>query len=189
MISAGAYHTETVKAGRAVDDIGSSSLRCVHSATASFGQAQAGKERSNVWLDPVRTSPYKFYQFWLNTSDEDAQKYIKIFTLLTKEAVEALVQEHLEAPHLRLLQKRLATEVTCMVHSEEAYDSAVEASEILFGKGTEETLRKLDEETFLSVFEGVPKFKVPFTELTMGINVVDLLAEKSEIFPSKGETR
>ena len=152
---------------------------------SKFGKTESG----NVWLDPVRTSPYKFYQFWLNTSDEDAQKYIKIFTLLTKATVEALVQEHLEAPHLRLLQKRLAKEVTCMDHSEDAYNTAVEASEILFGKGTEETLRKLDEETLLSIFEGVPQFHVSKEELATGINVIDLLAEKSEVFPSKGEAR
>ena len=150
-----------------------------------FGKTESG----NVWLDPLRTSPYKFYQFWLNTSDDDARKYIKIFTLLTKEAVDALVQEHLEAPHLRLLQKCLAKEVTCMVHSEEAYLTAVEASEILFGKGTEETLHKLDEETLLSIFEGVPQYKVSREELATGINVIDLLAEKSEVFPSKGEAR
>ena len=150
-----------------------------------FGKTESG----NVWLDPLRTSPYQFYQFWLNASDEDAQKYIKIFTLLPKEEVEALVTEHLEAPHLRLLQKCLAKEVTCMVHSAEAYLTAVEASEILFGKGTEDTLRKLDEETLLSVFEGVPQFTVAYDELSKGINVIDLLAEKSEVFPSKGEAR
>jgi len=150
-----------------------------------FGKTESG----NVWLDPERTSPYKFYQFWLNTSDEDAQKYIKIFTLLTREEVEILVREHLEAPHLRLLQKRLAKEVTSMVHSEEAYITAVEASEILFGKGTEDTLRKLDEDTLLSIFEGVPQFNLSLEELQNGINVIDLLAEKSEVFPSKGEAR
>ena len=150
-----------------------------------FGKTESG----NVWLDPLRTSPYKFYQFWLNTSDDDARKYIKIFTLLTKDTVDALVQEHLEAPHLRLLQKCLAKEVTCMVHSEEAYLTAVEASEILFGKGTEETLHKLDEETLLSIFEGVPQYNVSREELATGINVIDLLAEKSEVFPSKGEAR
>jgi tyrosyl-tRNA synthetase len=150
-----------------------------------FGKTESG----NVWLDPERTSPYKFYQFWLNTSDEDAQKYIKIFTLMTKEEVETLVAEHLEAPHLRLLQKRLAKEVTCMVHSENEYNTAVEASEILFGKGTEETLHKLDEATFLSVFEGVPQFSVSKAELGHGIHVVDLLAEKTQVFPSKGEGR
>ena len=152
---------------------------------AKFGKTESG----NVWLDPIRTSPYKFYQFWLNTSDEDAQKYIKIFTLLSKDAVESLVKEHLEAPHLRLLQKCLAKEVTCMVHSVEAYNTAVEASEILFGKGTEESLRKLDEETLLSIFEGVPQFNVSHEELEKGINVIDLLAEKCEVFPSKGEAR
>ncbi len=150
-----------------------------------FGKTESG----NVWLDPIRTSPYKFYQFWLNASDEDAQKFIKIFTLLSREEVESLVNEHLEAPHLRLLQKCLAREVTCMVHSEEAYNTAVEASEILFGKGTEESLKKLDEETFLSVFEGVPQFHIATAELTQGINIIDLLAEKSEVFPSKGEAR
>ncbi len=150
-----------------------------------FGKTESG----NVWLDPVRTSPYKFYQFWLNASDEDAQRYIKIFTLLSKDAVEELVAQHLEAPHLRLLQKCLAKEVTCMVHSEEAYNTAVEASEILFGKGTEDTLRKLDEETLLSIFEGVPQFNVSIAELQNGVNVIDLLAEKSEVFPSKGEAR
>lgn len=150
-----------------------------------FGKTESG----NVWLDPARTSPYKFYQFWLNTSDEDAQKYIKIFTLLSKDEVDSLVKEHLEAPHLRLLQKCLAKEVTSMVHSEEAYNTAVEASEILFGKGTEESLRKLDEDTLLSIFEGVPQFNVSHEELEKGINVIDLLTEKSGVFPSKGEAR
>ncbi len=150
-----------------------------------FGKTESG----NVWLDAERTSPYKFYQFWLNTSDEDAEKYIKIFTLLTQEEIEQLIKEQQDAPHLRPLQKRLAKEVTCMVHSEEAYNTAVEASEILFGKGTEDTLRKLDEATFLSVFEGVPQFAVDKAELETGINIVDLLAEKSAVFPSKGEAR
>jgi len=150
-----------------------------------FGKTESG----NVWLDPNRTSPYQFYQFWLNASDEDAQKYIKIFTLLSKVQVNALVTEHLEAPHLRLLQKCLAKEVTCMVHSEEAYLTALEASEILFGKGTEESLRKLDEGTLLSIFEGVPQFNLSLADLEKGINILDLLAEKSEVFPSKGEAR
>ena len=142
-----------------------------------------------MWLDPVRTSPYKFYQFWLNTSDADAEKYIKIFTVLPKETIDQLTEEHKLAPHLRQLQKVLAKEVTCMVHSEADYNLAVEASEILFGKGTEETLRKLDEETFLSVFEGVPQFEISKSELEAGINVIDLLAEKTAVFPSKGEAR
>jgi tyrosyl-tRNA synthetase len=150
-----------------------------------FGKTESG----NVWLDRKLTSPYKFYQFWLNTSDEDAEKYIKIFTLLSQDEVNELVEKHAEAPHLRLLQKRLAEEVTVMVHSREDYDLAVEASQILFGQGTAELLNKLDEETFLSVFEGVPQFKVPANELEAGIKVVDLLAEKTIVFPSKGELR
>jgi tyrosyl-tRNA synthetase len=150
-----------------------------------FGKTESG----NVWLDRKLTSPYKFYQFWLNTSDEDAERYIKIFTLLSKEDVAELTLKHAEAPHLRLLQKRLAEEVTVMVHSREDYDLAVEASQILFGQGTAELLNKLDEETFLSVFDGVPQFKLSAKELGEGIKVVDLLAEKAMVFPSKGELR
>ncbi|PSK85709.1 tyrosine--tRNA ligase [Prolixibacter denitrificans] len=150
-----------------------------------FGKTESG----NVWLDPKRTSPYKFYQFWLNTSDEDAERYIKIFTLLPKEEIEKLVAEHQEAPHTRILQKTLAKEVTCMVHSEADYDAAVEASQILFGKGTEEQLRKLDEDTFLSVFEGVPQFPVDRKLFDEGVGVIDLLAEHTQVFPSKGELR
>jgi tyrosyl-tRNA synthetase len=150
-----------------------------------FGKTESG----NVWLDRKLTSPYKFYQFWLNTSDEDAAKYIKIFTLLSKEEVTQLTVQHAEAPHLRLLQKRLAEEVTVMVHSRDDYELAVEASQILFGQGTAELLNKLDEETFLSVFEGVPQFKISADELEAGIKVVDLLAEKAMVFPSKGELR
>ncbi len=150
-----------------------------------FGKTESG----NVWLDRKLTSPYKFYQFWLNTSDEDAVRYIKIFTLLSQDEVEDLVEKHAEAPHLRLLQKRLAEEVTVMVHSREDYDLAVEASQILFGQGTAELLNKLDEETFLSVFDGVPQFKLSAKELEAGIKVVDLLAEKSMVFLSKGELR
>ena len=152
---------------------------------SKFGKTESG----NVWLDPKRTSPYKFYQFWLNTSDEDAEKYIRIFTLLSKEDVDNLIENHRQAPHLRLLQKGLAKEVTCMVHSEADYDMAVEASEILFGKGTEETLKKLDEETFLSVFEGVPQFQIGKEEINQNPDMVTLLAEKTSIFPSKGEAR
>jgi len=150
-----------------------------------FGKTESG----NVWLDRKLTSPYKFYQFWLNTSDDDAVRYIKIFTLLSQDEVEELVEKHAEAPHLRLLQKRLAEEVTVMVHSREDYDLAVEASQILFGQGTAELLNKLDEETFLSVFEGVPQFKLSANELEEGVKVVDLLAEKAMVFPSKGELR
>ena len=150
-----------------------------------FGKTESG----NVWLDPVRTSPYQFYQFWLNTTDIDAEKYIKIFTVLSKVEINQLIEEHHVAPHLRQLQKVLAKEVTCMVHSEADYNLAVEASEILFGKGTEETLRKLDEATFLSVFEGVPQYNVAKAELATGINIIELLAEKTTVFPSKGEAR
>ena len=150
-----------------------------------FGKTESG----NVWLDPQRTSPYQFYQFWLNASDEDAEKYIKIFTILPRITVNQLIEEHQLAPHLRYLQKVLAKEVTCMVHSEADFNLAVEASEILFGKGTEETLRKLDEATFLSVFEGVPQFEISKAVLEAGINIIDLLAEKTAVFPSKGEAR
>lgn len=150
-----------------------------------FGKTESG----NVWLDPKLTSPYKFYQFWLNTSDEDAEKYIKVFTLLTQEEVAELVAEHAEAPHLRVLQRRLAEEITVMVHSREDYELAVEASQILFGQGTAELLKKLDEDTFLSVFDGVPQFRISGEELSSGVKVVDLLAEKAVVFPSKSELR
>lgn len=150
-----------------------------------FGKTESG----NVWLDPERTSPYQFYQFWLNTSDEDAEKYIKIFTLLSREEYDALLEEHNQAPHARALQKRLAEEVTVMVHGREAYDFALEASQILFGKGATETLQKMDEKTLLSVFEGVPVFDVPLSTIETGISVIDLLSEAAAIFPSKGETR
>ena len=150
-----------------------------------FGKTESG----NIWLDPKRTTPYKFYQFWLNVSDEDAEKYIKIFTSLTKEEIDALVAEHAEAPHLRVLQKRLAKEVTILVHSEEDYNAAVEASGILFGNGTHDALMKLDEDTLLSVFEGVPQFEVSREALNAGVKAVDLFAEHSQCFASKGEMR
>ncbi|MFQ9317335.1 tyrosine--tRNA ligase [Dysgonomonas mossii] len=150
-----------------------------------FGKTESG----NVWLDRRYTSPYKFYQFWLNVSDEDAEKYIKIFTALDKEEIEGLVVEQKAAPHLRALQKRLAKEITIMVHSEEDYNQAVEASNILFGNATADALKKLDEETFLQVFEGVPTFDISKDELAGGIKAVDLLTEKAAVFPSKGEMR
>lgn len=150
-----------------------------------FGKTESG----NVWLDPEKTSPYHFYQFWLNTSDADAEKYTKIFTLFSKEEVEDLSRRHAEAPHLRLLQKELARDLTTRVHSEADYQSAVEASEILFGKGTTETLKKLDEKTLLSVFEGVPRCNVPKTELQAGIPVLEFLADKTGVFASRGEAR
>jgi len=150
-----------------------------------FGKTESG----NVWLDRRYTSPYKFYQFWLNVSDADADKYIRIFTALSREEIETLVEEQKAAPHLRPLQKRLAKEVTVMVHSEEDYNAAVDASNILFGNATADALKKLDEETFLQVFEGVPTFEISKDELSAGIKAVDLLTEKAAVFPSKGEMR
>ena len=148
-----------------------------------FGKTESG----NVWLDPRYTSPYKFYQFWLNVSDEDAKRYIKIFTLLDRETIESLIAEHESAPHLRVLQKRLAEEITTMIHSREEYEKAVEASQILFGGSTSEALRKLDEQTLLQVFEGVPQFTVARSEL--GLPFIELCATATQIFPSKGECR
>ncbi len=152
---------------------------------SKFGKTESG----NVWLDPERTSPYEFYQFWLNTSDEDAEKYIRIFTLLTREEIEGLIAEHREAPHVRLLQKKLAEEITVMVHSRPDYDMAVEASLILFGQGTAEQLRRLNEKTFLTLFDGVPRFDISLSALANGIGIVELLAETTTVFPSKGEVR
>jgi tyrosyl-tRNA synthetase len=150
-----------------------------------FGKTETG----NVWLDPKKTSPYKFYQFWLNCSDEDAVKYIRLFTLLTKNEITELEEQHNEAPHSRVLQKALAKDITIRVHSEEDYNTALEASAILFGKGTTETLKNLSEDILLSVFEGVPQCEVSLTEVTEGINIVDFLADKTNIFNSKGEAR
>jgi len=151
-----------------------------------FGKTETG----NVWLDRRYTSPYKFVQFWLNVSDADAEKYIRIFTFLSREEVENLIAEHRQAPHLRVLQKRLTKEITCMVHSEEDYNAAVEASTILFGNSTADALRKLDEETFLAVFEGVPTFEISMDALSAGVKAVELLTtETVPVFPSKGEMR
>jgi len=150
-----------------------------------FGKTESG----NIWLDPEKTSPYTFYQFWLNVSDEDAEKYIKIFTLLNEPDIKVLIRKHAEEPHLRLLQKTLAKEVTVMVHSEADYKMAIEASNILFGKATADSLAKLDEKTFLAVFDGVPTFMVPKSKIEIGINIMDLLAEETAIFTSKGELR
>jgi len=150
-----------------------------------FGKTEEG----NIWLDPEYTSPYKFYQFWLNVSDADAEKYIRIFTILSKEEIEDIIARHREEPHRRLLQHKLAEEVTVMVHSREEFDKAVSASKILFGKSTTEELKNLDEKTFLSVFEGVPVFEVSHSTLDEGINVMDLLAEKTRVLSSKGEVK
>lgn len=152
-----------------------------------FGKSEGG----NVWLDPERTSPYKFYQYWLNTSDEDAANFIKVFTLLPKEEIEALEKEHAEAPHMRILQKALAEDVTRRVHSEEDLQTAIKASNILFGKSTTEDLASLNESTLLSVFEGVPQVEVSKAEIDAAENYIDLLSEVTQgiIFKSKGEAR
>ena len=150
-----------------------------------FGKTEAG----NVWLDPKRTSPYKFYQFWLNVSDADAEKYIRIFTGLNKDEIEQLSGQQRAEPHLRILQKTLAKEVTAMVHSAADVQTAEEASQMLFGQGTAETLAALDEETFMSVFEGVPQFELKRSALEAGIPLLDFLSVHTSIFPSKGEAR
>ena len=149
-----------------------------------FGKTESG----NVWLDPRYTSPYKFYQFWVNVSDEDAERYIKIFTMLDKETVEALIAEHREAPHLRKLQKKLAEEVTVMIHSREDYERAVAASSILFGGGAD-ALKAADERTILEVFEGVPQFEIARADLEAGVPFSALCTEKASLFASKGELR
>ncbi len=150
-----------------------------------FGKTESG----NIWLDPRYTSPYKFYQFWMNVSDADAERYIKIFTSLPKEEIDALTAEHREAPHLRVLQKRLAYEVTVMVHSEADYQAAVEASGILFGGATSEALKRLDGDTLLAVFEGVPQFEVSRDVIAAGVKAIDLFVENAAVFASKGEMR
>jgi len=157
--------------------------------TKADGNKFGKTEEGNVWLDAELTSPYKFYQFWLNVSDEDAEKYIKIFTMLSKDEIGSLIEKHREEPHKRSLQQRLAKELTIMVHSEKDYETAVAASKILFGKATTDELKSLDEKTFLSVFEGVPMFDIVLSKIEAGVNVLDLLAEETEIFPSKGELR
>lgn len=152
---------------------------------SKFGKTESG----NVWLDRKKTSPYKFYQFWLNCSDEDSSRFIRIFTLYTKAEIEQLEAEHSTAPHMRLLQKALAKDVTIRVHSEDDYNAALEASEILFGKGTSESLSKMDEETFLSVFEGVPHSNIEKEKIEQGIPIGDFFVDHTGIFPSKGEFR
>jgi tyrosyl-tRNA synthetase len=150
-----------------------------------FGKTEGG----NVWLDANRTSPYKFYQYWLNASDEDAEKYIKIFTFLDKEAIEALIIEHRETPHLRLLQKKIGEEVTIMTHGQEAFDNAIKASQILFGKSTSEDLKSLDEQTFLDIFEGVPQASVSKEDIDNGLDMIGALAAKTGFLNSNGEAR
>ncbi|TDT41829.1 tyrosyl-tRNA synthetase [Maribacter spongiicola] len=150
-----------------------------------FGKTEGG----NVWLDAERTSPYKFYQYWLNTSDDDANKYIKIFTFLGQQEIEDLIKEHAEAPHLRILQKRLADEITVMVHSKDDLDNAERASQILFGKSTASDLKGLNEKTFLEIFDGVPQAELSKSELTEGLDMIGALAAKTSFLGSNGEAR
>lgn len=152
---------------------------------SKFGKSEGG----NVWLDANRTSPYKFYQYWLNSSDEDAEKYIKIFTFLEQDEINTLIKEHLEAPHLRVLQKRLAEEITKMVHSEDDLDNAIKASNILFGKSTSKDLKQLNEQTFLDVFDGVPQTEVGHSDIENGLDIIAALAEKGGFLKSNGEAR
>jgi tyrosyl-tRNA synthetase len=150
-----------------------------------FGKSEGG----NIWLSADYTSPYKFYQYWVNVSDVDAEKYIKIFTFISREEIEALIAEHSQAPHLRVLQKRLAAEVTTMVHSKEDLDNAMKASGILFGNSTSADLKQLDAKTFLEVFDGVPQAEINKADVETGLNIVDALAGKSGFLPSNGEAR
>jgi tyrosyl-tRNA synthetase len=150
-----------------------------------FGKSEGG----NVWLDAKRTSPYKFYQYWLNASDEDAEKYIRIFTFLEKETIAALIAEHKEAPHARVLQKKIGAEVTLLVHGKEAYENAIKASNILFGKSTASDLKSLDEQTFLDVFDGVPKATVAIADVTEGLDMIAALAAKTNFLNSNGDAR
>jgi len=150
-----------------------------------FGKSEGG----NVWLDGKRTSPYKFYQYWLNASDEDAEKYIRIFTFLNKEIIDTLILEHKEAPHARLLQKKIGEEVTLLVHGKVAYENAIQASSILFGKSTASDLKSLDEQTFLDVFEGVPQAKVTVSDIEDGLDMIGALAAKTGFLASNGDAR
>ena len=150
-----------------------------------FGKTESGA----IWLDPKKTSPYKYYQLWLNTSDDDAKNWIKIFTLKPQEEIESIIAEHDAAPHLRLVQKALAKDITIRTHSEEAYETAIKTSEFLFGNGSLEFLNNLDHDAVLEVFEGIPQFQVAKADLAAGINILDLLAVQTQVFPSKGEAR
>lgn len=150
-----------------------------------FGKTESGA----VWLDPKKTSPYKYYQFWLNTSDDDAKNWIKIFTLKPQDEIASIIAEHDAAPHLRLVQKALAKDITIRTHSEEAYETAIKTSEFLFGNGSLEFLNNLDHEAVLEVFEGIPQFQIAKADLAAGINILDLLAVQTQVFPSKGEAR
>ncbi|MBL4578555.1 MAG: tyrosine--tRNA ligase [Flavobacteriales bacterium] len=157
--------------------------------TKSDGSKFGKSEKGNIWLDPERTSPYKFYQFWLNSADDDASKYIRIFSTKSREQIETIEKKHKEAPHERLLQKELAEEITVRVHSEADYNTAVQASEILFGKGTTESLKNLDEKSIVDIFDGVPKTTVAKTEIGKGIPIIELLVAKLGALPSNGEAK
>jgi len=157
--------------------------------TKSDGGKFGKTEQGNIWLDPEKSSPYAFYQFWLNVGDEDAEKYIRIFTMLSIEEISQLIEEHRKQPHLRTLQKRLAREITAMVHSNAELETAMEASEILFGRGTTDMLKKLDSKTILGVFEGVPRYELNIDDIKKGTNIIDLLAEKTDIMTSRAEVR
>ena len=178
--------TELIRRIKGADDAFALTCPLITKADGGkFGKTESG----NVWLDPRYTSPYKFYQFWLNVSDADAEKYIKIFTALPKEEIDELVAQQAADPGQRPLQKRLAKEITTMVHSAEDYEAAVEASQILFSNKASETLRKIDEDTLLAVFEGVPQFEISADDLNGEIKLADLLTEKAAVFPSKAELR
>ena len=178
--------TELLRRKSAVDDAFALTTPLIKKADGTkFGKTESG----NVWLDPKKTSPYKFYQFWMNGSDADVSTYIKIFSLKSLEEIEALEAEHSLAPHLRVLQKALAEEITTRVHSAEDYNAAVEASGILFGNSTSEAFASLSEETFLDIFDGVPQFIIAKSELETGLGLVEMMVEKTQIFPSKGEAR
>lgn len=155
----------------------------------SDGKKFGKSEEGNVWLDAKKTSPYKLYQYWLNVPDVDAEKYIKVFTCLSKEEIQSFIDEHHKSPHLRILQKKVAEEITTLVHSKEDLKTAMDASDILFGKGTTETLKKLDELTFLNIFEGVPIYEVNYNTFKKRVALIDLLVEKAAVFESKGEFR
>jgi tyrosyl-tRNA synthetase len=157
--------------------------------TKADGSKFGKTEQGNVWLDPNLTSPYQFYQFWLNCSDEDAKRYIKIFTFLDRETIEGLITKHEQAPHERLLQKTLGEEITRLVHGQEELELALKATDILFGKGSAEDIRALNEKQLLQVFDGVPQFKISKDKLQQGIGLLDFLAVETQIFPSKGEAR
>ncbi len=178
--------TELLRRKSGVDDAFAITTPLIKKSDGTkFGKTESG----NVWLDAKKTSPYKFYQFWLNASDEDVKNFIRIFTLMKKEEIEALEVEQAAAPHLRALQKALAKDITIRVHSEDDYNSAVDASTILFGNSTSDALKNLNEATFLDVFEGVPQSTISKAELENGITIIELLSDKTQIFPSRGEAR